>query len=91
MPLSKEPPPDQDPFDGIPSLRSVVERFPHMRFQVLSYVSKTGIGVYFLLVRSLPVGLGSVGEERILDGQATVRRCPGTYIAFRCHSDHSFT
>ncbi|KAL9180515.1 hypothetical protein ACHAXT_010968 [Thalassiosira profunda] len=50
--------PDTDPLEHVPGLRAVMEKYPYAHFFVFSHLNEPRTAVaYFLLVRSLPVGV----------------------------------
>lgn len=58
--------PDTDPLKCIPSLRSIVKQYKYAHFIVISHFSEDmGIAAYFLLVRSLPVGVDREFDDSV--------------------------
>lgn len=58
--------PESDPLDCIPSLQAKVKKYPHAHFFVYSHFNEdTSTAMYFLLVRSLPVGVDRAFDDTI--------------------------
>ena len=78
--------PDSDPLDCIPSLRAVVTKYPYAHFFICSLDSlHTGITVYFLLVRSLPVGVDRAFDDTVRPFSSV---CTKLTILTIAQSDH---
>ena len=58
--------PDTDPLEHVPGLRAVMEKNPYAHFFVFSHLNEPRTAVaYFLLVRSLPVGVDRAFDRAV--------------------------
>ena len=58
--------PDKDPIETIPSLKEIVTRHSDLHFIVVSFHNdKVNAALYFLLVRSLPVGVDKSFDDTV--------------------------
>ena len=58
--------PDKDPIETIPSLKEIVTRHSDLHFIVVSFHNdKVNAALYFLLVRSLPVGVDKFFDDTV--------------------------
>lgn len=58
--------PDKDPIETIPSLKQIVTRHSDLHFIVISFHNdRDNLATYFLLVRSLPIGVDFSFDENV--------------------------
>lgn len=58
--------PDKDPIETIPSLKQIVTRHPDLHFIVVSFHNdRDNLATYFLLVRSLPIGVDELFDDTL--------------------------